>query len=430
MPTNTYVALDTVTLSSAATTVDFNSIVGTYTDLIVVCNATVSSARSLSLRFNSDAGSNYSNLQIYGTGSSALSAAASNTSYMFLAGVYTTLSTAIINIQNYSNTTTNKSVIVRQSTAGNEVSANVGLWRSNSAITSISISAEGVTNNLAAGSTFSLYGILAEGVSPAPKASGGTVYSDLTYYYHVFGSTGIFTPNTSLTADVLTIAGGGGSGYAFGGGGGAGGLLFSASQSLGSGVAYTCTIGAGGNNGTNASRVGVQGSNSSFAGSGFTTLTAIGGGGGGANQSGNQPPTSGGSGGGASGDGAVNISGGAATSGQGFAGGAVTSGNTGGSGGGGAGAVGTAVVGNQTGANGGVGSSTYNSWGVATGTGRLVTGTYYYAGGGAGSGGIGGFGGGAEQYSSGAANTGGGGGTDAGSGGGGSGLVIIRYLKA
>jgi hypothetical protein len=436
MPTNTYVALATQTLSSPASTITFSSIPQGYTDLVLVFQATAASANmNYDIRIGNgtvDSGSNYSDTYLLGGSGGAQSSRASNQDRLRVGnsafiqssgGVFT----AITHFMNYSNTTTNKTMLSRDGNVNQSVvESSVGLWRSTAAINIITLGDFGAST-MAAGTTASLYGIAAASVGA--KATGGTIYSDSQYYYHVFGSTGTFTPSQTLSCDVLQVAGGGGSGYAYGGGGGAGGLLYTSARSFASAVAHTVTIGAGGNNGTNGSRVGVQGNNSTITGSGFSTLTAVGGGGGGANSGGNQPPTSGGSGGGASGDGSYSGAGGTATSGQGFAGGAVTSGNTGGSGGGGAGAVGTAVVGNQTGANGGIGSSTYSSWGVATGTGVLSSGTYYLAGGGAGSGGTGGLGGGANPAGSGLANTGGGGGTDAGSGAGGSGLTIVRYAK-
>ena len=157
----TYEPISSTTLGSAATIVTFSSITGSYTDLVLVCNLTVGSARSLSLRFNSDSSTNYSNLQLYGNGTSALSALNANTSYLYLAGAYTTLSTANISLQSYSNTTTYKTILAQQGNTGTETASNVALWRSTSAITSIEISAEGVTNNLSAGSVFTLYGIAA-----------------------------------------------------------------------------------------------------------------------------------------------------------------------------------------------------------------------------------------------------------------------------
>jgi hypothetical protein len=433
MATNTYIALDKITVGSAVASVTFSSIPSGYTDLVIVGNlGTTSGSANIALQVGNgsiDTGSNYSFTNVNGDGSSAASSRVSSTAQIYIdysAYATTTLtSTYIWQVQNYSNTTTNKTVLGRSNTASRGTNATVGLWRSTAAINTIKLDTQSTT--FLAGSTFSLYGIAAEGITA--KATGGAIYADSTHWYHVFSSTGTFTPSQTLSCDVLQVAGGGGSGYAYGGGGGAGGLLYTSARSFASAVAHTVTIGAGGNNGTNGSRVGVQGNSSTITGSGFSTLTAVGGGGGGANSGGDVPPTSGGSGGGASVGGSSNVSGGAATSGQGFAGGAGTSGNTGGSGGGGAGAAGTPVVGNQTGANGGIGSSTYSSWGVATGTGVLSSGIYYLAGGGAGSGGTGGLGGGANPLGSGLANTGGGGGSDAGSGAGGSGLTIVRYAK-
>lgn len=156
---STYSAIATTTLGSAATTVDFTSIPSTYTDLIIVGNFSMAAARSLSIRLNSDTGNNYSNTQLTGNGTSASSARNSNNPYMYFAAGQTSIGTAILHFQNYANTTTNKTVLARQGTASADVTANVGLWRSTSAITSISLSGEGVSNNLSAGSTFTLYGI-------------------------------------------------------------------------------------------------------------------------------------------------------------------------------------------------------------------------------------------------------------------------------
>ena len=44
------------------------------------------------------------------------------------------------------------------------------------------------------------------------KATGGTVTSDSTYWYHTFTSNGTFVPNQSLSVEYLIVAGGGGGG--------------------------------------------------------------------------------------------------------------------------------------------------------------------------------------------------------------------------
>ena len=64
-----------------------------------------------------------------------------------------------INLQNYSNTTTNKTFLIKESDATYEIQAKAGLWQSTNAITSITL--ERVTGNWSVGSTFTLYGILA-----------------------------------------------------------------------------------------------------------------------------------------------------------------------------------------------------------------------------------------------------------------------------
>jgi hypothetical protein len=451
MATNTYDALYTNTVTVATPTVTFNTIDQTYTDLVLVitgrCSNTATGA-SIQIRANSDSGSNYSQLSINASSSTLLSEQYANTTSFDAGrintsnGGNTNFGTSIINFQNYRNSTTYKTLIA-QSSVTNEawpVYETVSTWRNTNAITSLTITCG---YDFVVGTSFSIYGVRAEGVSPAVKATGGTIYSDSLYYYHVFGSTGVFTPTQSITADALVIAGGGGGGSNLAAGGGAGGLLGFASQSL-TATGYTVTVGAGGAGaGSTTGDAGVTGSDSQFG-----SLTLVKGGGYGGGYS-NKTGGNGGSGGGGNYEVA---NGGTATSGQGNAGGAAINGQFSSGGGGGAGAVGTAGTGNL-GVAGGVGSSAYSSWGFVTGTGQNVVGTIYYAGGGGGTGnasitatnlGFGGLGGGGlgapangnvgVSGSNGSVNTGGGGGgggTGSGAGGaGGSGLVIVRYLKA
>ena len=162
---NTYEAIATNTLSSAAATLTFSSIPGTYTDLILICSMT-GNTTSIDTRvvFNSDTGSNYSATRLMGDGSSATSNRSSNRAWIdlnYVGGVGTTApTTSILQINNYSNTTTNKTTLLR----ANEMSgtfqgteAIVGLWRNTAAITSMTITAS--NDNFKSGSTFSLYGI-------------------------------------------------------------------------------------------------------------------------------------------------------------------------------------------------------------------------------------------------------------------------------
>jgi hypothetical protein len=434
MPTNTYVALDKVTVGTATGTVTFTSINQGYTDLVLVANVLPAGSARVKLRVDGDSGSNYSYTVLTGDGSTATSGRYSaNEIDLYWANLPSGWSNYICNFQNYSNTATFKTILSRGNSTAVESLANVGLWRSTSAIDSITIFAS--VGTFEPGSTFSLYGIAATSVGA--KATGGDIYTDSQYYYHVFDSTGTFTPLQSLSADILCVAGGGGGGFSRGAGGGAGGVIAHTSQSLTT-TGYTVTVGAGGSAGTSAQ--GGDGVNSSFTG----LTAAVGGGGGGGAPSING--RNGGSGGGSAPVGTV----GTATSGQGNNGGVGASdGSTyyNAGGGGGAGAAGSAGN-SSTGGNGGNGSTTYSSWGSATGIGQNVSGTYYLAGGGgggrqgAGTAAIGGLGGGGgagvgtdAAGIAGTVNTGGGGGggrndtVGVNGGAGGSGVVIVRYAK-
>jgi hypothetical protein len=437
MATNTYVALDKVTTTGSVAFVEFTGISSSYTDLRIVIDVVGVGTGYVTAQFNSDTGSNYSLTRVGGNGSTASSNRASNQTSCDLSwsAAYTSSGRLLetVDVMNYSNSTTYKTLLSRAGKADNAVDAIVGLWRNIAAITSIKLIAGSA--NFASGSTFSLYGIKSEAV-PTAKATGGTItYAADGYTYHTFTSSGTFTPSSSLSAQILMVAGGGSGGNAYGGGGGAGGVFYEA-RTLSS--ACTVTIGGGGA-GVSSSVVGNDGSSTSFTGS----TTAVGGGGGG-NEPGVRSGRAGGSGGGASYTG----TGGTATSGQGFAGGlGLVSGGSGvkTGAGGGAGAVATDATATAAGI-GGIGTSTYSQWGIATSTGQNSSGTVYYAGGGGGiysniSAGAGGLGGGANGNIAGAggtsatANTGGGsggsyGGGGASSGNGGSGIVIVRYVSA
>ena len=437
---STYSPIASQTLGSASSSITFSNIPQYYTDLIVICWTKAPSADvGLSMQFNGDTSSNYSYTQVAGSGSVAGTNRGTNQTYArFGNNIQTNGTYTRADIQNYSNNTTYKTLLSRSgSAASGGTVAFVNTWRSTSAITSLIIYPEG-GGNFGADTTISIYGI----ASGSPKAIGGQVSTDGTYWYHTFISSGLFIPQQSITADVLVVAGGGpgGRGDEVGGGGGAGGLVYSASQSLTS-INYPVSVGAGGALQSN-------GGNSQFG-----TLTVAVGGGKGGGGDGQDPNTgaSGGSGGGGGRSGTPTAASGNGTSGQGNNGGTGYNGGTNGTrfcgGGGGAGAVGQNGT-SSSGGNGGAGLSTYSSFGSATGTGQNISGTYWYAGGGGGgnftssSYGTGGNGGGGQgrtwsgaNATSGTATTGGGGGGGNGysstpgnaPGTGGSGVVIIRY---
>ena len=157
----TYEPIATTTASGSTSQYTFTSIPATYTDLVLVIMAANASASNFEITFNSDTGSNYSRTQLSGNGTSASSARESNyTSYRTLSTPASTSTFAIanFNIMNYSNTTTYKTLLDRGGYASDQAYAQVGLWRSTAAITSIKLLCG---SNLSAGSTFTLYGIKA-----------------------------------------------------------------------------------------------------------------------------------------------------------------------------------------------------------------------------------------------------------------------------
>jgi hypothetical protein len=163
----TYEPIATQTLSTSTATVTFSSIPGTYTDLILITDGTAAATNGtngLKLQFNSDTGNNYSTTFLYGGGASASSGRSSNASFIAVARADTTQSNGITHIQNYSNSTTNKSVLSRGNVAASGqfplAIVYVGLWRSTAAITSMTISHENSVN-FNSGFTFTLYGIKA-----------------------------------------------------------------------------------------------------------------------------------------------------------------------------------------------------------------------------------------------------------------------------
>lgn len=448
-----HVLLETIQLTQSAASITLDNIPQTgYTDLKIVGSVRSDySGQAIALRINPNGSTaNMASRVILGNGSYGSPSSFSDTIAYASAVADTSTANTYNNVEwyipNYTSSS-NKPISVDFVTETNAAAAIMGLsggiWSVSSAITSLVI--QTTAGNLMSGSTFSLYGVAAVGTTPvtAPKADGGNIVAnDGTYWYHAFLTSGTFTPQTPLTADVLVIAGGGGGAGDVGGGAGAGGVLYAASKSL-TASSYTCTIGAGGVGGVQGGTDPGTNGNDSY----FDVLKAFGGG------KGAVYSTAGNSGGSGSGCGGGNTgSGGAVT--QTSNNGGIGYGNIGGStvgtsgtaiaggGGGGAGAAGGNNSGGN-GGNGGAGLNTWSAWASATNTG--VSG-YFAGGGGAGgwsatpgAGGAGGGGAGGQRSSgpdgaAGVANTGGGGGSDGGGGGvggaGGSGIVLIRYAMA
>ena len=160
----TYSPIEAKTLGTATSTVTFSSISGSYTDLVLVATANVSASGYSKLYFNGVTTTTYSATHLYGTGTvigTARQTTGDGLGYIQCYYIFTGSNQAMleINLQNYSNTTTNKTFLIKESDATYEIQAKAGLWQSTNAITSITL--ERVTGNWSVGSTFTLYGILA-----------------------------------------------------------------------------------------------------------------------------------------------------------------------------------------------------------------------------------------------------------------------------
>jgi len=159
----TYEPIVSTTLTAGTASVTLSSIPQTYTDLILVVQADTTGGDDLRIRFNSDTSSLYSYTVLGGNGSVVVSARNNNLT-AGLGSYYGNFSTSIDNVQitqilNYSNTTTNKSLITRANKASGGVDLVANLYRSTSAISSITIFPN--SGSFESGSIFVLYGIKA-----------------------------------------------------------------------------------------------------------------------------------------------------------------------------------------------------------------------------------------------------------------------------
>tara|TARA_R110000822_G_scaffold116901_3_gene248808 strand:+ start:1369 stop:1875 length:507 start_codon:yes stop_codon:yes gene_type:complete len=163
---STYTPLATTTLGGNTASYTFGSISSAYTDLILIARIQqVTDGEDVAIQFNSDTGTNYSRTYLCGDGSTAHSGRSTSSTSIICdhhATPPTTnaFSTNIIHIQNYSNTNTNKSILARSGSSGT-LAATVavsGLWRSNTAVNSVTIFCTN-GSNMKANTTLSLYGI-------------------------------------------------------------------------------------------------------------------------------------------------------------------------------------------------------------------------------------------------------------------------------
>lgn len=164
----TYEPINTTTLGSAQASVTFSSIPTTYTDLVLVCFARTERAATsdnLLVRLNSDSTAIYSATDFYGDTAQGSARSTGNTSWFWAyipsaSQTAGTFGTSVMHINDYANTTTFKSAVSTSANANAQVETTANLYRSTSAISSITL-LSGTASNLSTGSTFTLFGVKA-----------------------------------------------------------------------------------------------------------------------------------------------------------------------------------------------------------------------------------------------------------------------------
>ena len=161
----TYEPIATVNGTGSSNTISFTSVPATYTDLVMVFEGAAASGGTAGLSFTingNTSGNLYSDTRIQGNGSTTSLSRNSSTNLGNFGYISSSnRSMSILNIMNYSNTTTFKTLISRSNTldaSDGRVGSYVALFRDTAAVNRVDITA---TPNFATGSTFTLYGIKA-----------------------------------------------------------------------------------------------------------------------------------------------------------------------------------------------------------------------------------------------------------------------------
>ena len=146
-PGKDFDSIATTTVGAGGTSaITFSSIPATYRHLqIRLFSKNSSDNGTISMRYNSDSGSNYSIHDLYGSGASAAAAGAANQTYTFASLTGSTqAAVSIIDILDYADTNkfkTNRSLIGVDYNGSGYLWFSSGAWRSTTAINSITLAA-------------------------------------------------------------------------------------------------------------------------------------------------------------------------------------------------------------------------------------------------------------------------------------------------
>ncbi len=172
--TSSYESIASATGTGSSTTITFNSIPATYKHLQIRGIASdvysgVHGTTVVLVQFNSDTGSNYTRHSLYGNGSTVSAAGNANLTSMGINGGLTygtatnVYAASIIDILDYADTSKFKTMRYFSGADRNATDSSYyitlgsGLWRSTSAITSITLTSN--NDNFTTATQFALYGI-------------------------------------------------------------------------------------------------------------------------------------------------------------------------------------------------------------------------------------------------------------------------------
>ena len=164
---STYTLISSNVLASSAASVTFSAIPSTYTDLVVRWSGRGDGAASYYITFNGTGGTSYSHTRITGSGSAASSGQASNAAFIqyvasledssYTANTFDSNEIYVAGYATSNNKPTGGGGTMENNATSSFMNATAGLFRSASAITSLTIAAQ--SGNLVSGSSFYLYGI-------------------------------------------------------------------------------------------------------------------------------------------------------------------------------------------------------------------------------------------------------------------------------
>lgn len=160
MPTTTYESIATFVASGSTSQIDFSSIGSGYTNLVITYYGKSSSGgtQGLYVRFNDDAAANYSDTEVQASPSSTPSGRDTNqTGYRSVVLDNTYFAYAYMEINNAKGGNP-KTISSKVNLKYSFMKLGIGRWSGTAAITKVSIILP--ANQIAAGSTFSLYGLV------------------------------------------------------------------------------------------------------------------------------------------------------------------------------------------------------------------------------------------------------------------------------